>query len=67
MDVQMTLAVFKLSDAIYFVSFVQSFKTGCDSDGIDKGAAMSLSHHFMKDSTSAAPVHRVWAMETENL
>lgn len=41
--------LFDAFDFITILSFLKSFKTSCDIDGISEGAAMWLINYFMKN------------------
>lgn len=47
MDVQMKAAVFNPTDPISVLSFLDNYKTACDSDKIHEKVAMWLFSHFI--------------------
>lgn len=55
LQVQMTDQVFHASDSISILSFVMSFKTGCDSNEISEGGATGLVQYSMKNPSNAEP------------
>lgn len=60
-DVQINSADFKPSDPNSIMSYVHSFKTACDSNGIHGGTAMWLFQYFIANSAKAVLARRVSA------
>lgn len=63
----MNPAVLKRLDPIPILSFLHSFKTTCDSNGIHEEAAMGLFQNFMNDRAKVAFAHPVCTTENDDL
>lgn len=61
MDALMKTALYKLSDPIFVLSFLDSSKTTCESYSIHEGAAMSFLPLFIRQPAKAALSHLVEA------
>lgn len=66
MNVQMRSTNFQPSDLFSIMSFLQNYRTACDSNGIHEGAGMWIFQHFVKASAKAAPVQIVCATKKDD-
>lgn len=57
----MKTATFKPSDLVSVLSFLENFKTTCDSNNIHKNAAVWLSQYFILELVKVASSHLVTA------